>query len=205
MVEAHVDPTARLNVPLRMLQGAVWSKVAVADPPPLQLPERIFIGPYATVGCGVRLGNAVVIDAYCSIDPDAVIGERTILIYRANVGGGSTIGDDCVIGGFIPERTKVGNRCRILGHLIHTHDDPTMSWDHHDVPEKSPTVEDDVFVGFGAKIIGGLTLHERSYVAAGTILTRDVPSGYVAYGVNQIVPRKEWPGRLRDSPFFDRA
>jgi serine O-acetyltransferase len=37
----------------------------------------------------------------------------------------------------------------------------------------------------GAKILGPIIIGENSVVAAGTILTKDIPANSIAYGVNQ--------------------
>lgn len=197
----YVDETAQLGVPLRMLQGCVWSK-SRSDRRSLVLPNKLYVGPFAVVGEDVLLGEEVVVDAFCTIDPRTTIGPRSLLIYRASVGGDCIIGEDCIIGGFISENCVIGSRCRVLGSLIHSHRDPTMSWDHHDTPEPPPELRDDVFVGFGALVIGGVKLHEKAYVCAGARVTRDVPARHVAYGINQIVPCTEWKGSLSHSDFF---
>jgi len=200
----YIDETARIGVSLRMLQGCVWSSVETPGPTP-KLPTKLYVGPFAVIGADAVLGEEVVVDTYCSIDPRARIGDRTVLIYRATVGGDAVIGDDCVIGGFVSENCHIGDRCRMIGSLIHTHEDPTISWDHHEIPEQPPLLEDNVFVGFGALVIGGVRLHSGAYVCARAVITRDVPAGHIAYGVNQIVPAAHWKGRrLKDSAFFRR-
>ena len=108
MPEFYVDPSARLNVPLRMLQGGVWSASRQATLPDVELPKSVYIGPFAIIGCAVTLGEQVVVDAYCSIDPQTTIGARTVLTYRASIGGSSQIGEDCVIGGI--RSRKLQNR-----------------------------------------------------------------------------------------------
>ncbi|HYS38533.1 MAG TPA: hypothetical protein VEO01_23185, partial [Pseudonocardiaceae bacterium] len=50
-------------------------------------------------------------------------------------------------------------------------------------------------VGYGARVIGGVRVGPRSYVAAGAIVTRDVPPEHVVTGVNIQTPAARWTGR----------
>ncbi len=196
----QIHPTALLDQPYRHFQGGKEPYgIEYRD---TRLGRRVAVGAGAILGRGVELGDGVVIDHQCMIEPNASIGQNSLLIYRAIVGGDAVIGDDCVIGGFIAERSVIGSRCRIFGQFVHRQVDTTQPWDEHDVPEPSAVLGDDVFVGFGALIIGGVRLGSNAYVCAGALVTRDVAPGYVAYGVNQIVPPSEWPGALRKNPTF---
>jgi serine O-acetyltransferase len=53
----------------------------------------------------------------------------------------------------------------------------------------SPIISSNVLIGDGAKILGPIVIGENSVVAAGAIITKDVPPGSVAYGTNQFRPR----------------
>jgi acetyltransferase-like isoleucine patch superfamily enzyme len=44
-------------------------------------------------------------------------------------------------------------------------------------------VEDDVFIGYGAIVLPGVTIGAKSVVAAGAVVTSDVPAGSVVGGV----------------------
>lgn len=199
----YVDPTARINVPLRFLQGCVCTENRIRQE--TLLPKRAYIGPYAIIGENVQLGEKVIIDAYCSVDPNVIIGQDTLLTYRAYVGGGAVIGRDCIIGGFISENCRIGDRCRVFGDLIHKQRDTTASWDHFDEPEPSAVIHDDSFVGFGAKLIGGLEIGPKAYICAGAVVTRSVPPLHIASGANQIVHYTQWKGNLKENPIFTRG
>ncbi|KZC99925.1 hypothetical protein TH47_17970 [Thalassospira sp. MCCC 1A02803] len=166
------------------------------------LPEVCFIGPYCVVGTGVTIGERVVLDSYTSVDPGVIIGDDTIVIYRASIGGGAKIGKNCVIGGFIPENTVIGDRSRILGTLTHLHSDASMDWDHHEDSEDSPVVESDVFVGLGALVVGGVKLGRKSYICAGAVVNSDVPEKHIVSRGGKVIHYREWNGKLRHSPFF---
>jgi len=167
-----------------------------------QFPKELYIGPYTLIGQNVVFGERVIVDAYCSIDADVVIGKDTLVTYRSSIGFSSDIGNNCVIGGFIPENCIIGDNCRVFGKLVHTHSDTTLSWDHHEVPEKSPIIHEMSFVGFDAVISGGVEVGPHSFVCAGAIITRNVDPYCIAFGTNQITHFTNWRGQLKNNPVF---
>ncbi|MGH6648963.1 serine acetyltransferase [Aquabacterium sp.] len=48
---------------------------------------------------------------------------------------------------------------------------------------KFPVLEDDIFVGSGAKIIGGVRIGSKARVGANAVVLRDVPRGATAVGI----------------------
>lgn len=61
--------------------------------------------------------------------------------------------------------------------------------------EEMPTLGDGVFVAAGARLIGGITVGDRVFIGANTVLTQDVPSDakVVAAAEPTIVVREEAP------------
>jgi serine O-acetyltransferase len=53
----------------------------------------------------------------------------------------------------------------------------------------NPIICRNVVIADGAKILGPIIIGENSVVAAGAILTKDIPANSIAYGVNQFKPK----------------
>jgi serine acetyltransferase len=53
--------------------------------------------------------------------------------------------------------------------------------------EAAPVIADDVFIGAGAKILGGVRVGRGAVIAANAVVTRDVLPGVTVAGVNRIV------------------
>ena len=53
----------------------------------------------------------------------------------------------------------------------------------------NPILCENVIVADGAKILGPVTIGGNSVVAAGAIITKDVPKNSIAYGVNKFKPQ----------------
>lgn len=196
-----VHKTALVGCAPRYLQGAVpWQLNGVKDT--VELPQAVYIGPYAIIGVQAKLGERVVVDAYCKVDPLAEMGEDAILLYRGTIGLGARVGKSCVIGGSVSEGTLIGDRSRSFGKLIHTHNDSTQPWDFRDKNEISPIIHHDSFVGHDATVIGAVEVGPYSYICAGAVISKTVPPKHIASGFNKIVHYTKWKGRLKDNPLF---
>jgi len=57
-------------------------------------------------------------------------------------------------------------------------------------------------VGFNAVVIGGIKVSHHVYIAAGAVVSKDVPPYSMAYGVNKITPLKAWRGKMKKSKFW---
>lgn len=55
----------------------------------------------------------------------------------------------------------------------------------------NPIIAENVIVCDGAKILGAIIVGANSVIAAGAIITKDIPPNSIAYGVNQIKPKNE--------------
>jgi len=53
----------------------------------------------------------------------------------------------------------------------------------------APIIEDNVFIGAGAKVIGGCRVGRGSIIGANAVVTHDVPPGSTVIGINQIIEK----------------
>ena len=60
------------------------------------------------------------------------------------------------------------------------------------------TVEDDVWIGYGSKILSGVTLGQGAVIAAGSVVTRDVPPYAVVAGVPAKIVRYRFDKEVID-------
>lgn len=162
--------------------------------------DECIIGAHVIIYKGAIIDYRTKIEDFCKIGENVKIGSNCYILYGAKIYDDTEIGDSSIIGGFICERAKIGKNVRMFGELLHVHREPHLGWD--DVIEDSPIIEDNVFVGFGAKIIGRIKIEKYSYIAAGAILTKDVPPRSIVTGINSIVSYKDWKGQLKSSQFF---
>lgn len=128
------------------------------------------------------------------IDPDVILGERVKIFNPDQVNiFGCSIGDDSFIGPFV-EITRgviIGKRCKIESHSflctgVEIEDDVFIAHgvmftndlfprtDRHVVYPQT-IVHRFASIGTSAVILGGVTIGEHAIVAAGAVVTKDVP------------------------------
>ena len=101
---------------------------------------------------------------------------------------GVEIGLDCEIGpglyfphtsGTVIGARRIGANAVIYHNVTLGAKEPDLAYE----PGKRPEVGDDVFIGSGAKVLGGVVLGDRSVVAANAVVLQDVPAGAVVGGI----------------------
>jgi serine O-acetyltransferase len=101
---------------------------------------------------------------------------------------GLEIGMDCEIGpglyfphtsGTVIGARRIGANAVIYHNVTLGAKEPDLAFE----PGKRPEVGDDVFLGSGAKILGGITLGNRAVVAANAVVVHSVPEGAVVAGI----------------------
>ncbi len=97
------------------------------------------------------------------IHPGAQIGRRLVIDH----GTGVVIGETAVIGDDV-----------LMYHGV------TLGGKTLDPVKRHPTVGDRVILGAGAKLIGNITIGNDCRVGANAVVTKDMPAGTVAVGVN---------------------
>lgn len=97
------------------------------------------------------------------IHPGAEIGKRFVIDH----GVGVVIGETAVIGDDV-----------LIYHGV------TLGGKTLDPVKRHPTVGDRVIIGAGAKLIGNITIGNDCRVGANAVVTKDMPAGTVAVGVN---------------------
>lgn len=169
-------------------------------PAPVVIGERCLIFNQVIVYEGVSLGEDCLVEDRVRIGYDCSIGARSRLMYGAYLCDRVICGCDARIAGFICDEATVGDRSTVMGQLVHEYTRPHEPW--WDVDEGPPSVAADTVIGFGALVIGPVKVGPGSYVAAGAVVTKDVPPGHVVTDVNVMTPAADWPGR-RLRPLLD--
>lgn len=134
----------------------------------------------------------------------ARIGRRTILhdvrffnAYRRGFSG-LEIGEDCFVGDEclfdLADGIRMGRQVTLAERVVVlTH--MNVGYTDHPLQEAFPAMaapvrfEDGCFVGASVTILAGVTVGRRAFVAAGAVVTHDVPPGAVVAGVPARVVR----------------
>lgn len=118
------------------------------------------------------------------IEPGAFIREHAVIEKNAVVMMGAVINIGAVVGEgtMIDMGAVLGGRA-ITGKNVHVGAGAVLSGVIEPASAKPVTVEDNVLIGANAVILEGVTIGKGSVVAAGAIVTEDVPQDTVVAGV----------------------
>ena len=152
----------RVMAPLYQHRGrgsVIYSSVRMDTPPY----RRFSIGRRSVVESFSCINNAV---------GDVVIGDHTRIGLHSTVIGPVTIGNHVNLAQGIT-----------ISALNHNFADPSLPIDVQGVSTSQIVIEDDVWIGANAVVLPGVRIGRHSVVAAGAVVTRDVPSGSLVAGV----------------------
>ncbi|HEV3001509.1 MAG TPA: acyltransferase [Solirubrobacteraceae bacterium] len=158
------------------------------------------VGPLVA-GDRVTLCAGCVVFAGAAIGDDAIVGDQAYVRERARIGAGTVVGR----GSAIDNDVTIGERVRIqtgvyvtagtvveddvfLGPGVVTTNDDTM--DRRPSGLRGPSLRRACRIGGGAVLVPGVEIGEEAYVAAGAVVTRDVPPRAVVMGVPARVVRE---------------
>lgn len=158
-----------------------------------------YIGPFVTIYRGATISKHVIIEPFARIGADTHIGEGTRVVYGARIHDRVIIGSNCIIAGNCSDDVRIGDEVKHFGRLAHAFNKSTSDWSTTD--EAPPVIEKGAVIGANALIIGPITIGAYSYIAAGEVVRRSVPSSHIVYkGLTR--PGGSWGGQLGKSGFF---
>lgn len=156
--------------------------------------ESSFVDEGASVGAGTKIWH------FCHIQSGAVIGENCSLGQNVNVAGGAKIGDRCKLqnnvsiydGVVLEDGVFCGPSCVFTNDLT-----PRAEYPKGKENYKKTVVRRGASIGANATIVCGNTLGEYSLVAAGAVVTDDVPAYALVAGVPaRVVGRVDEKGNV---------
>ena len=121
------------------------------------------------------LGQNSVIESYCCINNavgDVVIGDYTRIGLHNTVIGPVTIGS----------HVNLAQGITVTA-LNHNFSDKSLKIDEQGITTNPVTIGDDIWIGANAVVLPGVTIGNHSVVAAGAVVTKDVPPHSLVAGV----------------------
>jgi acetyltransferase-like isoleucine patch superfamily enzyme len=141
---------------------------------------RAFSVVYADVltGDDFQTGHNVMIREHTVFGDHIVVGTNTVIDGHVNVGDFVKIESNC----YIPTHVKIGSRVFIGPGVVLTNDRyPQKMRDQYE-PE-GPIIEDGVTLGAGVVVLPGITISRGSFIAAGAVVTKNIPPMSLVKGV----------------------
>lgn len=163
--------------------------------------DRCVVANNSIIYEGVTFGDDCFIDDFVRVGAFSKIGSGTILLFGVKIYEEAIIGENCRIAGFLPNGVTIGNNVTMMGTITHKYRRP-LNWSR---TELSPTIEDDVVVGLGAVIVGGVKIGKNAYIAANSTVTKDVPQNSIVLNTNEIMTIEEFEKRkLEKTEWYKR-
>lgn len=148
------------------------------------------------VGAGTTIGNGVVLYAGSRIGSDCLIADQSFVREKCAIGDavivgrGVTVENETTIGSF----TKIQSQAYITAWMtiedhvfiapcvVTTNDNFMGRTEERFKYRKGPTIKRGARVGANTTLLPGVTVGREAFVAAGSVVTRDVPDGMLVMG-----------------------
>jgi acetyltransferase-like isoleucine patch superfamily enzyme len=212
----HLDPSFTTHILLNVLAERFWQVVrgsyyklrlknsvglvfvgkgvVIRNPQLIRTGKNLTIKDYVSIQAlsrnGVLFGDNVMIGRYTTIECTGVIRE---LGEGLTVGNNSNFGEYNFIG--VRGRVEIGNDV-LFGPRVSIHAENHI-FAGLEIPirkqgasRKGVKIEDNCWIGSGAIVLDGVGIGEGSIIAAGAVVTKDIPPYSIAAGVPAKVVRK---------------
>jgi bifunctional UDP-N-acetylglucosamine pyrophosphorylase/glucosamine-1-phosphate N-acetyltransferase len=177
--------------------------------PGVILEGRTTVGSECVVstGCHVTdtaLGDRVLLKPYCvlassTVEADAQLGPFCHLRPQSHVGAKAKIGNFVEL-----KKSRIGRGSKVP-HLSYVGDTRmgegvnvgagTITCNYDGTAKHETVIGDGVFVGTNSSLVAPLTIGEGAYVAAGSVITKNVPPGALAVARGRQETREGWVAR----------
>lgn len=147
---------------------------SLADVQTKQVGNDTRIWQFVIILPGARIGKECNICSHCFIENDVIVGDRVTIKNGVQLWDGMRIGNNVFIG---PNATFSNDRYPRSRNRTFT--------------ILRTIIEDNVSIGAGAVVLPGITIGADATIAAGAVVTKNVPPGKLALGV---------PARFIDGP-----
>jgi acetyltransferase-like isoleucine patch superfamily enzyme len=160
------------------------STASRAERPPLRIGARVTVCVGAVVYAGSEIASEAIIGDQAQVRERATIGERSV------IGRASGVDNDVRIG----DRVKIQSQVYVTAYSVVEDDvflgpgasmtnDDTMSRHGPEYSLRGPTSRRAARIGGSAVLVPGVEVGEEAFVAAGAVVTRDVPPRSFVMGV----------------------
>lgn len=122
----------------------------------------------------------------CGVNVSIKEGTFLLNLDQIECGSNISIHEMCYIDGYggivIGDNVSISHSCSLIS-FDHTWDDETSPIKYNYSKKKKIIVGNDVWIGCGSRILGGVTIGNRCVVGAGAVVTKDIESKTIVGGV----------------------
>lgn len=162
--------------------------------PPLRIGHNSIIGAHAVIYRGTSVGQSCLIADLSFVREDTQIGDFVVVGAHVTIENRVKIGTRTKIqtGAYITAATTLGEHVFIAPCVITTNDNFMGRTEERFKQWGGPTVHRGARVGADVTLLPNVVIGEEAFVAAGSVVTQDVPARTLVMG-SPAKPRREVP------------
>jgi hypothetical protein len=185
------DNTVIGKLPMKAALSAVTQDQTLE---PCVIEDDCMVGAMVVIYRGCRVGKKVMVADMASIRENVEVGEYTIIGRGVTIENKVKVGSRCKLEteAYITALSEIGDGCFIAPEVTFTNDNFLGRTKDRFKYHKGVTMKKGARIGANVTVLPGLTLGEDALVAAGSVVTKDVPARKVVLGS----PARVW----RDVP-----
>lgn len=195
--QAYIAPTVTLEPGTLVLPGTILRGDT-------HIGKNCEIGPN-TMLRDARVGDFTTVNAsQCN---ECVIGAHTTVGPFAYIRPNTTVGDRVKVGDFVELKNSVIGDDTKISHLTYVGDSDvgehinfgcgTVTVNYDGAKKFRTTIGDGAFIGCNTNLVAPVTVGAGAYIAAGSTITRDVPSDSLAIARSQQTVKNQWAKKRR--------
>lgn len=213
-----INTRAELAEHERMAQVMLREK-AMADGATLIDPNTVYLSfdttfgrdvvvePDVFCGPGVRIGDNVTIHGFTHLE-DVIIAQGASIGPFARIRGGAHLKENVKVGNFVEIKKSVIESGAKMNHLAYIGDSSigaksnigagTITCNYDGFNKHKTTIGAGVFVGSNSTLVAPVTLEDGAFVAAGSVVTHDVPKDSLVLARAKSVIKEGWATLYRN-------
>ncbi|PWT87153.1 MAG: bifunctional N-acetylglucosamine-1-phosphate uridyltransferase/glucosamine-1-phosphate acetyltransferase [Proteobacteria bacterium] len=223
VIETQEDEVRGINTKAHLSEAEAalqqrLRRAAMDEGVTLVAPETVFLSSDTRFGRDVVVEPFVVFGAGVTVEDNALICSFSHLD-RAHVGKGARVGPfarlrpgarleaDVHVGNFVEIKESVLGEGAKANHLTYIGDSTvgartnvgagTITCNYDGQVKRRTEIGDNVFIGSNSALVAPVKVGDGAYVAAGSVITQNVPADALAVGRGRQVVKEGWAQRLR--------
>jgi acetyltransferase-like isoleucine patch superfamily enzyme len=175
------DHTVIGKLPMRAAASAITKEEAL---PGCAIGDRCIVGTFVVIYRGCTIEQNVLVADLASVRENVRIGEYTIVGRGVTVENKVTIGKRCKLEteAYITALSEIGDYCFIAPEVTFTNDNFLGRTKDRFKYHKGVTMKKGARIGANVTVLPGINIEEDALVAAGSVVTRDVPARKIVLG-----------------------
>ena len=157
--------------------------------------KNVIIEPYVVIGSKVKIGNNVTIKSFSHLENCKIENKVNIGPY-ARIRPGTILKEGSKVGNFVEIKKSIIGKKSKVNHLSYVGDSDigksvnigagTITCNYDGVKKSKTKIKDNVFIGSNTSLVAPVTIHEKSIVGAGSVITKNVKKRSLALTLSLI-------------------